>query len=134
MQTYKNFAPTPFDHKGAFLPDQGDLLVAPVSRTRDSGPSEESNFDAALALLGGESDTVEVHRSGHWGPGWFEIILVNPDSPQADTAREIESKLEDYPLLDEDDFSTREWEQATDGRTNRTLRQIPLFDFRCPTR
>ena len=114
MERYKEYRPTPFDHEGAFLPDQGEWLVAPVIRTRDSGPFEESNFDAALILLGGESDTVEVHRFGHWGPGWFEIILVAPGSPQADTAREIESRLEEYPLLDEDDFSSREYDVAAE--------------------
>ena len=114
MQTYKEYSPTPFDHAGAFLPDQGGWLVVPVIQTRDSGPLEESNFAAALGMLGGESDTVEVHRFGHWGPGWYEIIIVAPDSPQAGKAREIESKLEGYPLLDEDDFSEREWEQASE--------------------
>ena len=121
MEQYKNYSPTAFDRKGAFLPDKGEWFVVPVIRTRDSEPSEESNFDAALRSLGGESGTVEVHRFRHWGPGWFEIIIVSPDSPQAAIAQEIECKLENYPLLDEDDFSAREYEQA-----NETWSHIPL--------
>jgi hypothetical protein len=123
MQKYKEYSPTPFDHEGAFLPDQGEWLVVPTIQTRDSGPLEESNFNAALALLGGESDTVEVHRFGHWGPGWYEIILVAPDSPQADAARDIEARLDDYPLLDEDDFSAREYEQASETWSNISLHE-----------
>lgn len=36
------------------------FLVVPVSRSRDSGPLEESNFVEGLRLLGGESDTVQI--------------------------------------------------------------------------
>lgn len=115
METYSKFAPTGFDPAGAFLDDdRQDWLVVPVSRTRDTGPLEESNFDAALEMLGGESDDVEVHRFGHWGPGWFEIIIVRPGSEAETAAKEIESRLEDYPLLDEDDASERETEAAND--------------------
>lgn len=38
MQAYRDFAPTGFDHKGAFLDDDHqDWLVVGVSITRDSG-------------------------------------------------------------------------------------------------
>lgn len=107
MQTYSEFAPTQFDVSGAFLPDRQDWLVAPVSRTRDSEPLEESNFAVALELLG---DNVEVHCFNHWACGWFEIIIIRPDTPEIIIAEGIESKLEDYPILDEDDLSMRELE------------------------
>lgn len=112
METYSEFAPTGFDSAGAFLPDRQDWLVVPVGQTRDSGCLSQSNFDSAVQTLGGESETVEVHRFGHWGPGWFEIIIVKPDTPQADTATEIEGALSDYPVLDEEDFSRRETEET----------------------
>jgi len=112
MRTYSEFRPTGFDAKGAFLPDQQDWLVVPVSQTRDSGPFEESNFAVALKILGGESDTVEVHRFGHWGPGWFEIIIVHPDLRAA--VEDIEASLENYPVLDDEDFSEREWNKASE--------------------
>jgi hypothetical protein len=63
-------------------------------------------------MLGDESETVEVHRFGHWGPGWFEIIIVDPsDSERVEIATDIENRLEDYPILDETDFSEREWNE-----------------------
>ncbi len=117
MQTYAEFSPTGFDAKGAFLDDdRQDWLVLPVSQTRDSGPMAESNFQTALSIMGGESDTVEVHRFGHWGPGWFEIIIVDPKRRKE--ADEIESSLENYPVLDDMDLSERESEQATEDWDN----------------
>lgn len=108
LQTYAQFSPTPFDNKGLNLPDRQTWIVAPVGQTRDSGPFDLSNFAAALDRLGGESETVEVHRFGHWGPGWFEIILVDP-SREAEV-QAIADDLESYPILNEDDFSNREFE------------------------
>lgn len=69
MRTYSSHRPTTFDSH-IELEDREDWFLAPVSLTRDSGPLEESNFAVVLADLGGESDDVEVHRFGHWGPGW----------------------------------------------------------------
>ena len=112
-QLYKDFRPTAFDPAGSFLPDRQDWIVAPVSRTRDSGCLADSNFEAALEILGGErEDEVEVHRFNHWGPGWFEIIIVAPQF--LDQIEEIGARLEDYPVLDEEDFSKQEWEKATE--------------------
>jgi hypothetical protein len=112
MQQYGDYQPTGFDSKGAYLDDQQDWYVVPVSRTRDTGPLEESNFESALEILGGErTNIVEVHRFGHWGPGWFEIIIVNPRAGKTmKKALSIEASLEDYPILDEEDWSEREWE------------------------
>jgi len=127
MQTYSEFRPTGFDSAGAFLDDRQDWLVAPVSRTRDSGPFDESNFAAALEMLGGESEEVEVHRFGHWGPGWFEIIIVAPNTDAAKKAEDIEASLENYPLLDDEDFSRREYDDFLESWDNWAARQFRKF-------
>lgn len=114
MRAYREHRPTGFDSKGAFLPERQTWLVCPVMQTRDSATLAQSNFAVALRELGGESDTVEVHRFGHWGPGWYEIILIMPDSPAAKIAEEIETGLENYPVLDEDHWSTLEYEKAAE--------------------
>ena len=106
---YSEWSPTQFDTHGLGLEDRQMWLVCPVMKTRDSGPLEESNFDAALAILGGESETVEVHSFNHWACGHFEIILCHPDLEEK--VDEIQSALEDYPVLDEEDYSRREWEE-----------------------
>ena len=110
VTSYANWAPTQSDTRGLGLPDRQDWLVCPTSRTRDSGPLEQSNFAAMLDCLGGESDTVEVHRFGHWGPGWFEVILVHPQ--HAVEVGKAVCALSDYPILDDMDFSAREYECA----------------------
>ena len=110
METYNTFRPTGFDRSGLGLQSQQDWLVVPAARNRDSNLLDLSNFDAALAMMGGEGDNCEVHRFGHWGCGWFEIIIVKPDTPTAATAEEIEEALENYPVLDEDDWGKREYE------------------------
>jgi len=113
LQRYSDYAPTPYDSKGLALCDQQAWLVAPVIRTRDSDPLEESNFQTALRELGDESDTVEVHRFGHWGPGWYEIIIIDPlDVERVAIAEKLKEGLEIYPILDEDDHSEREHEAA----------------------
>lgn len=136
MMEYRDFAPTSFDTKGAFLPERQDWLVAPVSITRDSGPFSESNFSAAVQMLGGEGDNVEIHRFGHWGPGWFEIILVRPNTKEADIVQEIEDSLNDYALLDESDYSEREftavqesWEWASMSQRVEDCREAGVSIF-----
>lgn len=110
VTAYKDWAPSAHDCKGLNLPDQQDWLVLPTTRNRDSGPLDMSNFIAALAELGYESDTVEVHRFGHWACGWFEIILAAP-SRRAEVEA-LAERLDNYPVLDEDDLGQRELDAA----------------------
>ena len=137
-QLYKDFRPTQFDSAGLALDSQQDWLVLTVTRTRDSEALEQSNFRTALEILGGESDTCEVHRFGHWGPGWFEIILLHPD--RAQEADEIEGALAHYPILSDDDHSELEKKRCLRGSMARnntgharlagnTRWQIPLSTF-----
>lgn len=114
MQTYSDHIPTCFDCHIA-LDDREHWLLAPVSRTRDSSELDNSNFAVALEMLGGESETVEVHRFGHWGPGWYEILIVDPaDSERIAILDDIVRRLESYPILNESDHSNREWESFVD--------------------
>ncbi len=79
-----------------------------LSRNRDSGIVEESNFQSAFKALNGESDTVKVVRLSHWLCGWVEVIIIHESDKEAiDKGNEIEKALESYPILDEDDFYER---------------------------
>lgn len=114
MITYKEFRPTPYDRHLYIDEDREDWLVTRFIQTRDSGCYEQSNFATALKMLGGEQDgLVEVHRFGHWGPGWFEIILVH--SSMENKVREIEEKFDNYPVLDEEDLTERELAAINDA-------------------
>jgi hypothetical protein len=121
MQKYSEWAPTSFDCRGLSLHDRQDWIVCPVIQTRDSEPFESSNYASAVALLDGANAEYEEHRFGHWGPGWFDIILVNP--AHAKVVEDIENRLENYPLLDEEDLSRREWDLAVETWGNMSLRE-----------
>jgi hypothetical protein len=92
------------------LPERGWGLL--LARNRDSDFLTQSNWDAALAELGSESDDVEIVRIGHWACGWIEFLGVREDTEVYERAVEIRNALEDYPVLDEEDFSQREWDEA----------------------
>lgn len=116
FQRYSDFRPTGFDRAGAGADRNGiaDFLVMPVSQTRDSGAQDRSNFRSFLRELGGESETVQVHSFSHWGPGWFELILIDPSDEKAfNTAYELAGALEDYPVVDESDWSDLEYEEIS---------------------
>lgn len=86
------------------------------SQNRDSDALERSNFDSALAALGGESETVIVVREGHFLCGWVEWIAVYRfNNHQAvETLADIVERLEDYPVIDEDHLSEVEFEEASE--------------------
>ena len=105
--------PSGFDslanYSGA-LPEENLFVV--VTRSRDSDVLTESNFECALERLGGESDSVEIYRFGHWACGWWEALCVVKGTEAYAIAEAIESDLEDYPVLDENDFTEREMNEA----------------------
>lgn len=110
LTKFKDFRPTQFDQKGLGSEGQEDWRVLPCSITRDTGPLSESNFEAAKKMLDEKEIEYEVHRFGHWGPGWFEVIVVKPTPEGLELAGQIASSLGDYPILDEMDHSERELE------------------------
>jgi hypothetical protein len=110
MEKYGDFRPTAFDCN-IEIEDRSEWSVLPCSITRDSEVLARSNFEVALERIGGESSSVEVHRIGHWGPGWYEIAIVDPHSPAHDIAEKIEAELENYPVLSEEHYSNLELEE-----------------------
>ena len=129
MDTYSNFQPTGLDIKGLNLKDQQNWYVLPVQRTRDSETLETSNWHTAISLLDALDDTsdetpYETHSFGHWACGWFEIILINPNNDDAcKLACEIVSSLADYPVLDDEHYSSLEWDDFEESAV-RTIEWI----------
>jgi len=86
-----------------------------LGRHRESDLLTESNFECGLAAIGGESDTVEVVRESHWAVGWVEWIAIHESDIKAlECASGIMDSLNDYPVVNEDHFSEKEWEAAQD--------------------
>ena len=114
-----------------------------LSRNRDSDCLERSNFRSALKAIGGESEIeggVQVVREGHWAVGWIEWIAIPPGPSVAlSKAIEIGESLEQYPVVDEEDFSELEnadadevWKSCYDKEDRvRYIRDNPdQFHFR----
>ncbi len=56
-----------------------------------------------------EQDDYKVVSFGHWATP-YDLMLVRPGSKAHETAVELADRLENYPVLDEEDFSNRECE------------------------
>lgn len=113
-----------------------------LGRSRDSGIIQLSNFEVGIKLLGGESDDVRIERYGHWACGWIEGVYVRPGSRAESIARQIDADLVNYPILDEEDYSRREYEAAADYWDSMTLDDrvelcrncgVSIFAARCET-
>jgi hypothetical protein len=85
-----------------------------LTQNRDSDCLTRSNFRSALEKLGGESENVQIFNFGHWACGWWEALAVRSGSDVEPIANDIEAALEDYPVVDEEDFSNLETEEANE--------------------
>jgi hypothetical protein len=113
----QSYAGAHWDHWYAFL-----------GRTRDSKELTESNFETGLAAVravaskepvtdetgeDSDMDTVQVVRENHWACGWVEWIAIHEsDTAALMEAERLLARLENYPVLDEEDWSRREQESA----------------------
>jgi hypothetical protein len=92
------------------IPEPSWLVL--LTRNRDSDLLTESNWEGALKTLGGEGENVEIFRFGHWACGWWEALCVKEGTEKEIIANTLEKRLENYPILNEDEFSQREYEEA----------------------
>ena len=89
-----------------------------LGRTRDSENLDISNYETAIELLGGENTAAAEELRGvliveehHWAVGWVQWIGIYwMDYDLLRKADEIAERLADYPVLDDEDYSRREWE------------------------
>lgn len=115
MKPYKEWAPTANDARGLNLTELQHWLVAPCCLTRDSDALDRSNWITQnKAIEDFPEEDWQIHRFGHWACGWFEILLVKPNSAACGIAEALEHRLEQYPLLNEDLCSQLEYEEGLD--------------------
>jgi hypothetical protein len=110
--TYSNLKrwTMPQDYFGATWPD---YYSSGFGQSRDSDCLEQSNFATALAELGGESETVIVVCENHWAVGWVEWIAIHESDDKAlAIADSLVKRTNNYPVLDEEDLSQREQDEA----------------------
>lgn len=84
-----------------------------LQQNRDSDALTRSNFRSGLKALGGESETVLVERHSHWAVGWVEFIFIFEGAHKLlAIAQDICDRLENYPVVDEDDYSEEQFNEA----------------------
>jgi hypothetical protein len=120
----------PDSYMGASWPEYFVFLA----QHRDSDTLTRSNFLAGLAAIGGESDTVQIIREGHWAVGWLEWIAIHESDAKAlREADEIAGALTDYPVVSDEHFSELEWSEACEYWERLSVRERAEFirDSRC---
>ncbi len=108
MKQYKDWAPSQHDIKGLNLPEWQEAFVIAMT-TRDSDRLEVHNWKFLCSeadRLGAEEEKdYGIFNFNHWACGWFDILLVRKESPAFARMQELIESLEDYPILDEDNFN-----------------------------
>ncbi len=106
--------------------DDPDNWAIVYTHHRDSGLLDESNAEAIAEAMRPfvEADTenpdvYEEHHS-HWAVGWIDgyAIRVFRDGEITDAFRawfDLNQQLDDYPVLDEEDYSNREHEATLEN-------------------
>jgi len=106
MIQYKKYKPTQFDYH--VETEYEDWYVAPVMITRDTEEYslDYSNYYSLLEILEKENEDDYTELSfGHWACGWFNIILIKPNTELYKKVEEIEKGLQEYPVINEENYS-----------------------------
>ncbi len=84
-----------------------------ISHHRDSGILDESNYQTVYEALKDYPGFIDPNFRD-WLVGWVQTIMIHEsDTEGRDKAQELIDRLDDYPILDDEDFSNREWEEVS---------------------
>ena len=82
-----------------------------IQINRDSDELTESNWQVFIdGLEKTNSEDWRILRFGHFACGWYEIVILRPNSASYDYYIQCLEILEDYPILDEDHYSALQYE------------------------
>ena len=103
-------------------PEDGENWTVVYTHNRDSDLLAESNASAIEATMKEfDEETVIPQRHGHWACGWVEgyaIKVRGTDgtiTPAFKAWCELEAALESYPVLDDENYSKREYEASIEN-------------------
>tara|TARA_B100000700_G_scaffold99545_1_gene112030 strand:- start:9819 stop:10352 length:534 start_codon:yes stop_codon:yes gene_type:complete len=107
----------------------GDYVI--YARHRDSSIMDDTNYTeifrtlSVLANIRKQRDKVYDFRANHWAVGWVEYIIVRQDAHPdiLEQAAEYLCALADYPCLDDDTYSERQWDAILDYWERCSLRE-----------
>ena len=116
-----------FAWDGAWELDDPENWTIVYTHHRDSGLLDQSNAVVIERCLepfsaGDDPDVTDEHHR-HWAVGWIDgfAIRVVRDGQVTSAFRayhELATQLADYPVLDEEDYSRREYEATMDNLTD----------------
>jgi len=104
--------------------EDADNWCIVYSQHRDSGLIDESNASVIeremMKFTDGDDADVVSERHDHWLVGWIDGLSIrvfknSQITPAFRRYVELQNALEDYPILDEDDYSTREYEATIEN-------------------
>jgi hypothetical protein len=102
-------------------PEDAHNWCVVYSHHRDSGLLDQSNAAAIEKALEAFDGDVVAQRHSHWAVGWMEgyVIRVFDENGNVTAAFrrycELRAKLSDYPILDETDYSQREYDATVEN-------------------
>jgi hypothetical protein len=113
-------------------PDDAENWTIVYVRSRDSGLLEQSNSDAIEKELQPFIDAGDVlpEHHGHWAVGWVDgfAIRVWDDDGEVTEAFQawcyLQERLGTYPVLDETDYSNREYDATLENIESEGQRHI----------
>ena len=102
---------------------KGEVVL--LTRNRDSGLIDNHNFETAKARIMGVCENLKLPDNNeftydwearHFLHGWVQYLMVSPSAPEEvkSCAVEILEEIQDYTVLDMDDYQERLWECAED--------------------
>jgi hypothetical protein len=118
--------------------EDADQFCIVYTTHRDSGLLDESNAEAISEAMQPfldqePCDVMEEHHN-HWAVGWVDgyAIRVYRDGQITEAFRTwhgLQSQLHDYPVLDEEGYSAREYEATISNITDAAWRVKHEFDL-----
>jgi len=129
-------------------PEDADNCGIHYLESRDSGHLDQSNADCIREALKewtgaiDDGDDVETQCHSHWGPGWLNGVVVrvykDADCKEFTPAFlklvELNAAIAEYPCLDEEDLSRREYEATIENIESRMNRYLNAFAEHDPGR
>lgn len=120
-----------FGSSSAYWGEKSDWLVV-ATKHRNSDCLVRSNFRCLIEALAGKehkhagakgsselTEFLAIEEASHWAVGWLQYLIINPaDTVGIALAEKLLAEIEDYPVLNEEDFSELESEEANETWKN----------------
>jgi hypothetical protein len=91
-------------------PERGRMSGG-FGQSRDSDPLEASNFAVAFKAYTDAGVDAQADSFNHWAVGWVEELTVPITRTAIVVLESLRDRVESYPVLDDEDFSQREWDE-----------------------